>query len=133
MAALKALVIVMSVLIVAGVAALGYVIMTRMAATEAANKAAAQAALEAANQPPPTPFNHAMTLPPGTEVQSITAAGDRLVLRIGGPAMQTRLLMIDAAHGTLLGTLDLIPMSVPTPAPALEPAPATEPPAPGPQ
>ncbi len=131
MAALKALVIVMGLLIVAGVGTLGYVIMTRMAATEAANKAAAQAALEAANQPPPTPFNHAMTLPPGTEVQSITAAGDKLVLRIGGPAMQTRLLMIDATHGTLLGTLDLIPMSLPTPAPV--PAPANEQPSPGPQ
>lgn len=129
MAALKALVIVMGLLIVAGVGTLGYVIMSRMAATEVANKAAAQAALEAANQPPPTPFNHAMTLPAGGEVQSITGVGDKLVLRIGGPAMHTRLLMIDPAHGTLLGTLDLIPMSVPTPVPT----PASGQPSPGPQ
>lgn len=122
MAALKALVIFMGVLIVVGVGALGYVVMTRIAATEAANKAAA----EAAHQAPAPPFNRAMTIPAGSEVQSVTGVGDRLVLRIGGPAMQTRLLMIDAAHGTLLGTLDLIPMESPVSAPVANPAPASE-------
>jgi hypothetical protein len=122
MAALKALVIFMGVLIVVGAGTLGYVVMTRMAATEAANKAVA----EAAKQPAPLPFNRAMTIPAGAEVESMTGVGDKLVLRIGGPAMQTRLLMIDAAHGTLLGTLDLIPMTAPVSPPVAKPAPASE-------
>jgi hypothetical protein len=115
MAALKALVIFMGVLIVIGAGALGYIVWGRMTAAQAAKEAADRAA-----QTPPAPFNRAMTIPPGTEVEDIIGVGDKLVLRVSGPAMQTRLLMIDAAHGTLLGTLDVISMSPPNPAPATE-------------
>jgi hypothetical protein len=91
MAALKLLVVVMGVLIVLGVAAIVYGVATRLGGSSGGIYADAK-----------------ITLPPGGTVLDMTAAGDRLVLRIALPDASQRLLVVDLAHGRQIGALELV-------------------------
>jgi hypothetical protein len=90
MAALKVLVGVMSVLIVLGVAAIVYGIATRLDLGR------------------PVALDGKVELPAGGRIVDMTAAGDRLVLRIALPDASERLVMVDLARGRQLGTLEVV-------------------------
>ena len=91
MAALKVLVGVMGVLIVAGLAAVAYGVATRLGGAAGGGYGDAK-----------------LTLPPGGKVLDMAAAGDRLVLRIALPDASQRLLVVDLAHGRQVGALELV-------------------------
>jgi len=92
MAALKVLVVVMGVLIVAGVAVLIYALATRLD-------------VAGANRPA---FDGRLVLPPEAKIVDMTAAGDRLVLRIALPDRSERLLVVDLVRGRQIGALELV-------------------------
>jgi len=50
-----------------------------------------------------------LTLPPGARLESVTAGGDRLYLRLAAADGKTELLVVDAARGRLLGRIVLEP------------------------
>jgi hypothetical protein len=90
MAALKLLVIVMGALIVVGVGVLIYGLAARL-------------------DPPRAGYGDAkIALPVGAQVVGMTAAGDRLVLRLALPDTTERLLVLDIARGRQIGTLELV-------------------------
>ena len=90
MAALKVLVGVMSVLIVLGVAAIVYGIATRLDLSR------------------PVALEGKVELPAGGRIVDMTAAGDRLVLRVALPDASERLVVVDLARGRQLGTLAVV-------------------------
>ena len=89
MAALKVLVVVMGVLIVAGVAVLIYGLATRLDSPRAA-------------------FDGRLVLPPEAKIVDMTASGDRLVLRVALPDRSERLIVVDLVRGRQLGALELV-------------------------
>ena len=89
MAALKVLVVVMGVLIVIGVAVLIYGLATRLDVPRAA-------------------FDGRLVLPPEAKIVDMTAAGDRLVLRVALPDRSERLIVVDLVRGRQLGALELV-------------------------
>lgn len=94
MQALKALVIGMGVLLILGIVALVYAIVT-----DAGKKVAPLA-------DPGTPMR--VMLPAGSAVKAIHPDGDRLYLHLE-TASGTRVLILDSATGRDLGTIDLVP------------------------
>ncbi len=89
MAALKVLVVVMAVLIVAGIGAIVYGIATRLDLSR------------------PSFADGRIELPAGARVVDMAAAGERLVLRVALPDARERLIVVDLARGRQLGALDL--------------------------
>jgi len=95
MRALKVLVVVLGVLLVAGFAVVVVTIMSRIGqrATPAAHLA---------------PFgNTTVTLPPDSLVMEVQGAGDRILLRLDLADGGEMLLVLDAATGTELGRIKL--------------------------
>jgi len=101
MRALKVLVIVMGVLLIAGFAVVVVTIMGRMS-----QKAAPAAPIAASAHP--VPFgNTTLTLPPDALVMEVQGAGDRIFLRLDLRDGTEMLLVLDAATGTELGRIKL--------------------------
>jgi len=91
MAALKVLVVVMGVLIVGGVGLILYGLATRMDLSRGGQFADGR-----------------IELPAGGKVLDMTAAGDRLVLRVALPDASERLVVVDLTRGRQLGTMELV-------------------------
>jgi uncharacterized protein DUF6476 len=104
MRALKVLVVVMGVLLVAGSAVLVATIMSRLAQRPAPPAPAASAATR------PVPFGEtAVTLPLGSKLVGMQATGNRLVLQVEQPDGRLELLVLDPDTGTVLGRIELRP------------------------
>jgi hypothetical protein len=101
MRALKALVIGMGVLLIAGVVTLVVVIAGRIAAKSPASPPAAAV---------PRGFGQAaVEIPEGAWVVSTSAVGDRLVVHLSLLDGTPRLLVLDPGTGRVLGTIDFRP------------------------
>lgn len=87
---LKGLVILMSLLLVGGVALLGYGLSSRVGRSSGGDGAFGTVGLD---------------LPPGSSVEQMAVADGRVVLRLAGPDGQQRLVMLDPATGRHLGTV----------------------------
>lgn len=110
MQALKALVIFMGVLIVAGTTVVFVTIYQRLTADSGEGEAAAGAepgVLAPAHLPAFGAKN--IALPPGSEVEDMAAADGRLVLRLRLGDGGRRILVLDLGDGAVLGTIDLEP------------------------
>jgi hypothetical protein len=101
MRALKLLVVVMGVLLVAGTAALIAAIIDRASHRAAAPPLSAARGFERA----------VIDLPAGARVLDSAAADGRLVVRIGLAEGGEQLILIDPASGARLGTIELRPAS----------------------
>lgn len=99
MRALKALVIVMGVLILAGMGLVAYGIVKRAAIPE---RPAQQAAAR-----PYGPVE--ISLPSGARIARTRTSGERLIVELELASGGERLLVIDLATGGLVGTIDLKP------------------------
>ena len=100
---LKAVVIILGVAILAAVAAIVVTIAMRTGAVVADREPAA------APTPPAGFGTRALAIPAGAEIVAVTAAGDRLVLRLRRADGGDSLVVVDLEHGTRLGTIDLRP------------------------
>jgi hypothetical protein len=98
MKALKTLVAVMSLLIVAGLGLLGWGLIHGRERAPTGGAAAGYAT--------------AVPLPAGARVEQVLAAGERVVLRIAGPGGE-RLVVLDPAAGRVVGRFDLAPATAP--------------------
>lgn len=134
MRALKALVIIMGVIIVVGIAVVGVTIFNRlskpaMPAVATAPAAPSPAMAPSAPSPAPglpigaplgTPLGASLpqqfdrkfgdvtlSIPPGARVSDFSASGERLVLRVVMPDQEQRLIVVDLLSGTVLGTIKL--------------------------
>lgn len=110
MQALKALVIVLGVMIVAGIAVIGVTIYHR--ATNLVNSPeprSTEPAVRTGFGPGFGPgFGRvALDLPPGSRVVEMTAEGDRLILRLRLADGGRQILILDMATGKRLGTFEL--------------------------
>lgn len=99
MRALKVLVVVMGVLLIAGVAVVIVTIMSRL--TQKATPAAPVTAHLASFG------NTTVVLPPDSLVMEVQGAGDRILLRLDLKDGTEMLLVLDAATGTELGRIKL--------------------------
>jgi len=105
MRALKVLVVVMGVLLLAGVAVVIVTIMTRLAQHPAAT---APAAMEGR----PAPFGTTtLALPAGARVIEMQSAGRRLALHLRHADGSEALLILDPDTGTEIGTIELKPQN----------------------
>jgi hypothetical protein len=104
MKAIKALVVFMGILLLAGLGLLGYGVATqtgkksRPAATAAAPSAPSAAAFGAVNVP----------VPAGARVEQTLVVGERVVLRLTGGGGE-RFVVLDPAEGTVSGSFVLSP------------------------
>jgi hypothetical protein len=87
MRALKAAVIIMGVMIVAGTVTLAVLLANRMAGRSAP-------AVEAS-----------LGQPSGTRIVGIAGAGERVAVHVSGGGLPDRILLLDAARGRVVGTL----------------------------
>lgn len=94
---LKALVIGMAVLLVAGFALVAYVITQRLSGS----------------REPASFQEQALPVPPGCAVAELVSVGRRLALRLEGAAERgcDQILLIDAESGALVGRVRLVPES----------------------
>ncbi len=99
MRALKLLVIVLGVLLVAGVAALAVALGLRL------NHGGNPGALAPASGG----GSATITLPPGAQIVSTEASGGRLVVRISLMDDGVELIIFDLANGARIATIDLAP------------------------
>ena len=100
MRALKALVIVMGVLILAGMGLVGYGIVKHTAIPERPAQSAAAAR-------PYGPVE--LALPSGARIARTRTSGERLIVELELASGGERLLVLDLATGGLVGTIDLKP------------------------
>lgn len=112
MRALKALLIVMGVLIVAGMGLVGYGIVRRVSTPPAPSKTAGVVApappiAGSATKGPYGPIE--ILLPPGARVLRTRVEGDRLLVELALANGGERVLVIELASGALIGTIDLKP------------------------
>ena len=104
MQALKALVIIMGVLIIAGLAVVVVTIYNRI---QARSQVSASAAADEGAAPA---FDRAtIPIPAGCRVANIAPAGDRLLMQLEGSGGCDQILIVDLQSGRLLGRLDLVP------------------------
>ena len=101
---LKAVVIILGMLIVAGVAVIATTIYMRSQELSAGRNGT-----PSTQTPPRQPLQGAfgarrVAVPDGSIVRQVTAAGERLVVWLGGEAGQARLVVLDLATGAELGT-----------------------------
>jgi hypothetical protein len=97
MRALKVLVVVMGVMIIAGVGVLAAVIAGR---------------LSSAPPPPQHPvreYTAPLEIPHGARIGGMATSADRLVLRLVLPEGHEQYVIVDLATGARLGTIDLAP------------------------
>jgi flagellar basal body-associated protein FliL len=94
MRAVKILVTAMGVVIVVGFGVVAAVIAGRLSRREPANTAHAFAA-------------SSIDLPRGARIEAMTATADRLVLDLALPDGGRRIIIVDLATGSRLGTIDL--------------------------
>jgi len=107
--ALKTLVIVLGILIVAGLGLVGYVLVKR-GLNSAPPQPVASAAAPAAPIAAETPYGPiAIELPAGAKIASTHVTGGRLVVELAMPNGAERVLALDLADGRLIGTIDLKP------------------------
>lgn len=106
MQALKRLVIVLGVLLVAGAVALAAAIVYRLDH---------RAAATAAN--PPVSAVYRVALPPGAKIIGTDIANNRLVERIELAGGGERLLLFDLASGAPVATIEIAPESTPSASP----------------
>ena len=122
MRALKALVIGMGILIIIGIALVGYGVYRRGKAPEPPKPAAAQppspqppapqppVPQPAATPTPPKPYGPIqIVLPPGSRVIDSQASNGRLVVELELLDGARRNIVFDLATGAVLGTIDLKP------------------------
>ena len=103
MQALKALVIFMGILIMAGMALLVYGLVTRTGGGEEAGEGAA---------PPATPFGALdLAVPAGCTIAGAELSGERLVVRLDGLAERgcQQVVIVDLAGGQELGRVKAVP------------------------
>lgn len=118
MQAIKALVIGMGMLIVAGLVLLGYGMYSRAGKMGGSDAVVAvpQAGVTAA----PAAFGTVpVTLAPGARVEDMAAVGGRLAVRVSEGAT-SRILLLDPASGVVAGSFVLAPAAAPAPAPTAE-------------
>ena len=111
MRALKALVIVMGILIIAGMALIGYTIVERATAPETGTRPeVAIPAQSSATSPIKGPYGPiSIELPPGARIVRTTTADRRLIVEVELSGGGERVLVVDLANGALLGTIELRP------------------------
>ncbi len=103
MQALKILVVVMGVLIVAGIAVIGVTIYNRLAGGGEGRPVAAADGADGRRG-----FGTVdLSLPEGCEIVDVIAEGERLIVWSGARAGCERVYVYDVSDGTLLGTLDI--------------------------
>lgn len=102
MKALKTLVIVLGVLILAGVAAVGVTLYNR--ATRPGGFAGDRPAAPATRTAEP-PSVGSLGLPAGSRIKGIAGAGSRVVVHVELPGGQEQLLLLDPATGRIAGRL----------------------------
>ena len=107
MRALKSLVIVMGILIIAGLGLVGYVLVKRGLNTAPAMPASAAPQAPIAGEGPYGPVE--LALPQGAKIVSTRTAGGRLVVELALPNGVTRELVVGLTDGKLVGTIDLKP------------------------
>ncbi len=110
MQALKTLVIVMGVLIVAGMALVGYTLVKRATAPEASRHATAAVSAPAAPgaEAAETPYGPVeIALPAGARILRTRAVGRRLIVELELAGGGERVLVVELSTGALLGTIDL--------------------------
>ncbi|MDA8231894.1 MAG: hypothetical protein M0006_11205 [Magnetospirillum sp.] len=113
MKALKALVIFMGILVVAGMGLVGYGVVTKL--PRGAGKAPAAAAPPAGGTPATPAFGAVpVPVPAGARVEQMAVAGDRVVLRVTGGGGD-RLIVLDPASGRVAGSFVLAPEAPGTP------------------
>lgn len=114
MRALKALVIVMGVLIIAGIALVGYTIVKRAVSPAAPAKPAVSIAIPPA---PPIAGSAAnapygpveIPVPPDARILRTHAEGGRLLVELDLAGGGERVLVIELSTGALIGSIDLKP------------------------
>lgn len=104
MRALKLLVVVMGVLLVAGIIALGFAVKYRIDHPRPAAAAPPATPLAVA-----TPHASTIDLPAGARVVGAEASGDRLVVRVELAGGAQRLIVINLATGATVSTVTLRP------------------------
>jgi hypothetical protein len=109
MQALKALVIFMAVLIVAGMALLVYGLVTRTGAPESTGGGMGAGGLLGAGSGGPASLD--LPVPDGCTIASAELSGERLVVRLDGLAERDcqQVLVVDLAGGRLVGRLRAVP------------------------
>jgi len=110
MKALKALVIFLGVLIVAGVGLVIYGISSKVGPKPAA-PVATNAVSDLPNAvPSAAAFGSVeVTLPDGAAIQQVFAAGDRVIVRVGtGKGAADRLIVLDPARGQVAGSFGFV-------------------------
>lgn len=100
MKAIKALVIFMGVLLLAGLVLLGYGLTTQLGKTAGQGRQAATGSVFGAVEVP---------LPAGARVEQVFEAGGRVVLRIVGAGPE-RFVVLDPAEGAVAGSFVLTPL-----------------------
>lgn len=105
MKAIKGLVVFMGVLLVAGLALLGYGLYSKapMKGTSSAVTSASLAGASVAEF-----GNVAVPVPAGTRIEQMMVAGERVVLRLSGGGPE-RVLVLDPRRGTVAGSFVLAP------------------------
>lgn len=99
---LKILVIVMSVLILAGVVVVAVTVANRLTKPASHQDTGEGGAA-------PRGFGSAdLPIPHGCRVEGLHAAGERLIVQLAGGAGCNRILVVDVGTGRLLGRLDLV-------------------------
>ena len=101
MKALKALVISMGLLIVVGIALVGY-------ALSRGKQNPAPTAENSVTGGKGGYFTSELPVPKGARLEQVSAAGDRLVLRFSSPEGE-KLVLLDGRSGQLAGTISLVP------------------------
>lgn len=109
MRALKVLVIVMGVLLVAGIVALGFAVQYRLNHPRPAPAGSPAAA--PAIGPVGTPSAMTLDLPPGARVVGAEASGDRLVVRVELASGGEELIIVNLATGAPVATVTLRPQT----------------------
>jgi len=112
MRALKALVIVMGVLILAGMALVGTTLVKRALNPETPRRmsAAAERGAPSSGSAAERPYGPVeIALPPGARILRTSAVGRRLIVELELAGGGERLLVVELESGALLGTIDLKP------------------------
>jgi len=125
MRAIKAIVIFMGLLLIAGLGLLGYGLyskasnLSKTPAERTADAPAAVPAIPAAAVPEaasgaaaPVFGSQTVALPPGSRVEAMASAANRIVLHVAGP-QGSRLVVVDPVSGAVTGTLVLTPEATP--------------------
>ena len=108
MAAIKTLVIVLGVLILAGLAAVSYGVLTQFSESDGDDGTGSETRPGAVSVA--VPFGDlTVDVPAGARVEDTDLDGGRLVVRLAMPDGEARLIVIDLAHGAVLGSVRLRP------------------------